>query len=662
MAIEIPRALIEYILLGSGDSRRQLQDSPILGDVWVQYAEHPKAAADLLITSHKDTTANKLAAAIYEGVERLAERPGNMRPDDVDPDIAPLQTFVAAKLYFHELLQIVVPMTKWWYEPRTAEEIKLYRIADENAVANGDTDGPLKLNQTIDDITDLLKRWSTTEPTSIVNGRTAVERFVALCALVFLAGDNIPPALAEDEVGGDTPTLTADEVQKQNADAVETLRQSSPSDISRAVFNVLQSMTPDADPEPMVFQISMNRHATPAIARSVPTVKGDAAQRVFGIDCSELNWAIIDSGIDRNHPSLERGRFRGTFDFTNYRRIVTLGNNKPGIRKKNLAVLQKSRGDNMPDDADEMLAEIAASVVKGRSLRWDLVREFVEIKPKPKPKPDPEPDRKDDPPRPPSAHGTHVAGIIGATKQQDNPESADGMCPGIGLYDFRILSADADTTITDTEFAVIAALQFIRYINEMAGFLLINGVNLSLSIPHDVRNYACGGTPVCTESERLIDSGVVVVAAAGNLGYQHNVVGGQPFDSYAALSITDPGNAERVITVGSTHKSAPTTYGVSYFSSRGPTGDGRLKPDLVAPGERVDSTVLDGAWGELDGTSMAAPHVSGAAALLMGRYPELIGKPDRIKKILCDTATDLGRDRSFQGHGMLDVLRALQSQ
>ena len=649
MAIEIPRALIEYILLGSGDSRRQLQDFPILGDVWVQYAEHPKAQADLLITSHKDTTANKLAAALYEGVERMAARPENTRPDDVDSDIAPLQTFVAAKLYFDELLEIVVPMTKWWYEPRTVEEIKQYRTADENAVANGDTDGPRKLNQTIDDVTSLLERWSTSE--HIPNGRTAVERFVALCALVFLAGENIPSAL-DEAPAGDTPISTADEAREQTAQAVQTLRQSSRADISRAVFNVLQSMTSDSHAEPMVFQISLNRHAAPAITRSVPTVKGDAAQRVFGIDCSELNWAIIDSGIDRDHLSLERGRLKGTFDFTNYRRIVTLGNDKPAVRKKNLTVLQKARGENLPDDADAMLAEIASSVVKGRSLRWDLVREFVEIKIKP----------GVDPPRPPTAHGTHVAGIIGATKRAEDPESADGMCPDIGLYDFRILSADADTTITDTEFAVIAALQFIRYINEQAGFLMINGVNLSLSIPHDARNYACGGTPVCTESERLIDGGVVVVAAAGNLGYQHNVVGGQPFDSYAALSITDPGNAERVITVGSTHKSSPTTYGVSYFSSRGPTGDGRLKPDLVAPGERVSSTVLDGAWGALDGTSMAAPHVSGAAAMLMARYPELIGKPDRIKKILCDTATDLGRDRSFQGHGMLDVLRALQSQ
>jgi hypothetical protein len=47
--------------------------------------------------------------------------------------------------------------------------------------------------------------------------------------------------------------------------------------------------------------------------------------------------------------------------------------------------------------------------------------------------------------------------------------------------------------------------------------------------------------------------------------------------------------------------------------------------------------------------------------MLMARYPELVGQPRRIKKLLCDSATDLGRERSFQGHGMLDVLRAFQA-
>ena len=58
---------------------------------------------------------------------------------------------------------------------------------------------------------------------------------------------------------------------------------------------------------------------------------------------------------------------------------------------------------------------------------------------------------------------------------------------------------------------------------------------------------------------------------------------------------------------------------------------------------------------------MAAPHVSGVCALLMGRYSELIGEPERIKKILMETATDLGRERHFQGAGLVDALRALQS-
>lgn len=54
-----------------------------------------------------------------------------------------------------------------------------------------------------------------------------------------------------------------------------------------------------------------------------------------------------------------------------------------------------------------------------------------------------------------------------------------------------------------------------------------------------------------------------------------------------SLTINDPGNSALAITVGATHKDSPHTYGVSYFSSKGPTGDGRAKPDLVAPGERI---------------------------------------------------------------------------
>jgi subtilisin family serine protease len=71
--------------------------------------------------------------------------------------------------------------------------------------------------------------------------------------------------------------------------------------------------------------------------------------------------------------------------------------------------------------------------------------------------------------------------------------------------------------------------------------------------------------------------------------------------------------------------------------------------------------VPGGGLKSLDGTSMAAPHVSGAAALILARHPELIGRPAEIKRVLCSTATDLGRERYFQGSGVVDALRAIQS-
>jgi serine protease AprX len=118
----------------------------------------------------------------------------------------------------------------------------------------------------------------------------------------------------------------------------------------------------------------------------------------------------------------------------------------------------------------------------------------------------------------------------------------------------------------------------------------------------------------------------------------------------------------------------PDRYGVSYFSSKGPTADGRSKPDLVAPGELVTSAAAGRLRKNLpykgtskavyvsnSGTSVASAHVAGVAAGFLSVNREFIGRPTEIKRILLDSATSLGRREEFQGRGLVDLMRALQS-
>ncbi|MGH7944460.1 MAG: S8 family serine peptidase, partial [Opitutaceae bacterium] len=181
-------------------------------------------------------------------------------------------------------------------------------------------------------------------------------------------------------------------------------------------------------------------------------------------------------------------------------------------------------------------------------------------------------------------------------------------------------------------------------------------------------------SPLCVEVNRLVKSGVVVVVAAGNTGYGSLQTKEGASDACLDLTINDPGNAEYAITVGSTHRDMPHMYGVSYFSSKGPTGDGRCKPDLLAPGEKIvscaapNSTLVqretddsECSYFENSGTSMAAPHVSGAVAAFLSIRSEFKGEAEKVKQIFTSTATDLGRDRYFQGAGLVDLMRAIQS-
>ncbi len=383
--------------------------------------------------------------------------------------------------------------------------------------------------------------------------------------------------------------------------------------------------------------ISLNREVSPAVVDSRMTVKADAAERVFDVDCSNITWAVIDTGIDRAHPAFSDG--------ADGSRVVRTFDVDAGLKR-----LRDGQTDSR-------------FVGRFDDAAWAVFQEGAEVSPRAAA------GRAGDERL---EHGTHVAGILGANYRADSgaghrvhadaveDREIKGVCPTIRLVDIRVF----DKKMVATEFNVIIALAFVRWLNDrqrLGPADHIDGVNISLSVPFAVENYACGWTPVCQECDRLVNSGTVVVVAAGNSGFARGLketLGG----GFALVSISDPGNAEAVITVGSTDTHQPHRFGPTARSARGPTADGRHKPDLLAPGAKICGPAPGGGWQHLSGTSQAAPHVSGVAAMLLARFTELQGQPARIKRILCESATDLGRLQDFQGHGLLDALRALQSQ
>ena len=620
----IGREQLEDLIYRQNGLTRFTQDSPVLPDVWFEFGRTPTARIDLLLNPHYEASPGRVAQVMEERlrVEQKSKAARRFKCDDTrGPDIAYNQSTVVVRLCFHELIRVVLPLTPWWSKyvwTNEGRDLQLF-LSDQKTrralarAIEGDMSDPMM--------------------------RSIDQQVIWMMRVI--------------------GTIAA------NASSTGRKRAITSTDIVAACAELVRDIQPASKKgNGIVWSVTRNRAAEVAVWKSTMAVKADAARRLFEISCKNLTWAIIDSGIDATHPAFrlrdgsgkadEKDRFKtrvaATYDFTLIRYLLRseqASEDKAVLAKRPRLAKAVKRMQERPEEAKQL----RQSLQSGREVDWEMLKPLIEVAHN---------DQEYVVPR--HLHGTHVAGIVAADWRPDDPVPSgnvaiSGVCPDMKLYDLRVLDDEGQ----GDEFACIAAMQFIRYLNAHKDLMVIHGVNLSLSIRHDVANFACGSTPVCEEANRLVGAGIVVVAAAGNNGYLQFVTTRGTREGYQSISITDPGNTESVITVGATHRDSAHLYGVSYFSSRGPTGDGRLKPDLVAPGEKIVSTIPAGETKRMDGTSMAAPHVSGAAALLLARYGELVGRPTRVKEILCKTATDLGRERYFQGAGMVDALRALQS-
>jgi len=234
-------------------------------------------------------------------------------------------------------------------------------------------------------------------------------------------------------------------------------------------------------------------------------------------------------------------------------------------------------------------------------------------------------------------HGTHVAGIVAANG------SVMGVAPDASLMAIKVLDQYGNGLFSD----VIAGIELATDPDGDPG--TNDGaqvMNISLGGPGDPDD------PVSQAVDTSVVAGVVVVVAAGNSGPDFETVG-------------SPGCARQALTVGASDKSDV----IAEFSSRGsaPTTY-EIKPEVLAPGVGIVSTVPIGpcvlcdpsGYLALDGTSMATPHVAGAAALLLSGDGGLT--PDQVRAALMQRAVDLGLGAFVQGSGRIDAFAASTHQ
>ncbi len=241
-----------------------------------------------------------------------------------------------------------------------------------------------------------------------------------------------------------------------------------------------------------------------------------------------------------------------------------------------------------------------------------------------------------------NGHGTHVAGIAAgnASTRTSGGRTVSGVAPRAYLGNYKVF--------VPTEFGLSpnANAPEITAAIEAAVADGMDVINLSL------------GEPEIEPRRDIVAQALDAAAAAGVVSV---VAAGNDYNDVGAGSVSSPANSAEAIAVAAVDtRGVPGTSTHAYFSSVGPTTISlRLKPDVAAPGVDILSSVPDG-WTSADGTSMAAPHVAGAVALLRQRHPEWTVA--QIKSALVQTATDANRDDaeslagpSFVGGGVISL-------
>ncbi|MDP3953910.1 MAG: S8 family peptidase [bacterium] len=210
-------------------------------------------------------------------------------------------------------------------------------------------------------------------------------------------------------------------------------------------------------------------------------------------------------------------------------------------------------------------------------------------------------------------HGTHVAGIVAAL---DNEIGVIGTAPKVELYAIKVLNRRGIGFASD----------------------IIDGLQWSIDNGMQVANMSIGSSGSSQSYHDAIikayEAGITIIAAAGNNGETDG-------------SIVWPARWPETIAVSATNKSD----GLAYFSSYGP------EIDLAAPGQDINSTWNDGYYHLGSGTSMATPHVTGVAALVIASGKA--STPDEVRVVLKATAEDIGLEAIYQGAGLVDAVAAV---